>query len=230
MIDIRIDMLRLAILASGNGTNAQAIIEAVNSSKLDAEVKVVLTNKSDAGVIERARRYSISVEIIPSKGYTDRDMYDSIVIESLQKYEVDTIALAGWMRILSDTFLRAYGDRVINLHPAILPGFTGGKGLQDAYEYGVKLTGCTVHIVSSQLDSGPIIIQAAVPSSGTFDEIATRVHNMEHLIFPQALQWLSENRLSVEGRKVILSPSSNEVKKIDYIDGCLISPALEERL
>lgn len=222
-------MIRLAILASGNGTNAQAIIEAVNSSKLDAVVKVVLTNKSDAGVIERARRYSIPVEIIPSKGYKDRDKYDSIVIESLKKYDVDTIALAGWMRILSDTFLRVYGDKIINIHPAILPSFTGGKGLQDAYEYGVKLTGCTVHIVSSQLDAGPIIIQAAIPSVGTLDEIETRLHCMEHLIFPQALQWFSENRLSIEGRKVILAPATKEVKKIDYVDGCLISPALEER-
>ncbi len=223
-------MLRLAILASGNGTNAQAIIEAVNSSKLDAEVKVVLTNKPDAGVIARAERYSIPIEIIPSKGYKDRDMYDSMVIESLRKYDVDTIALAGWMRILSDTFLRAYGDKIINIHPAILPSFTGGKGLQDAYEYGVKLTGCTVHIVSSQLDAGPIIIQSAVPSIGTPDEIEARVHSMEHLLFPQALQWFAENRLSVEGRKVVLSPASKEVKKIDYVNGCLISPALEERL
>jgi phosphoribosylglycinamide formyltransferase 1 len=223
------NMLRLAILASGNGSNAQAIIEAVNSSRLDAEVKVVITNKSDAGVIARAMRFSIPIEIIPSKGFTDRDKYDSIVIESLKKYDVDTIALAGWMRILSDTFLRAYGDKIINIHPAILPSFTGGKGLQDAYEYGVKLTGCTVHIVSSQLDAGPIIIQAAVPAIGTSDEIETRVHSMEHLIFPQALQWFSENRLCVEGRKVILSPASKEVKKIDYVNGCLISPALEER-
>ena len=148
-------MIELAILASANGTNAQAIIDAANSGKLDANVRVVLTNKPEAGVIERARKAGIPVEIIPSRGFKNRrEEYDALVVEALKKYDVDTIALAGWMRILSPVFINAYGGRIINLHPAILPSFKGHKGIEDAYAYGVKITGCSVHLVVPELDAG----------------------------------------------------------------------------
>ena len=223
-------MIKLAILASANGTNAQAIIESVRSRRLDADVKVVLTNKEDAGVIERARKLGVPVEIVPSKGIRNRAEYDALVVETLKKYDVDTIALAGWMRILSEVFVSAYEGRILNLHPALLPSFKGATAIADAYEHGVRITGCSVHLVTPELDAGPVIIQAGVPVNGTVDELEAQIHRMEHRIFPQALQWFSEGRINIEGHKVIVAPAAGKVKKIDYIEGCLVSPALEEKL
>ena len=220
--------MRLAILASRSGTNAQAIAEAVRSGKLNAEIPVILTNRPDAGVITRARALGIPVEILPSKGIRDRSAYDRSVVEVLSKYDVDTIALAGWMRILSEDFLKAYPGRILNLHPALLPSFTGDDGIGDACRYGVKLTGCTVHFVSPQLDAGPIIIQAAVPVSGSQQEVEEKIHTMEHLIFPQALQWLSEGRLGTDDRRVSLEPSPRTVSARSFVDGCLVWPPLED--
>ena len=225
-----VTMIRFAILASANGTNAQAIIEAVRAGRLDADVKVVLTNKEDAGVIERARRLGVAVEIVPSKGIRNRAEYDALVVETLKKYDVDTIALAGWMRILSEVFVNAYEGRILNLHPALLPSFKGATAIADAYEHGVRITGCSVHLVTPELDAGPVIIQAAVPVNGTASELEAQIHRMEHRIFPQALQWFAEGRISIEGHKIIVAPASAKVNKIDYIEGCLVSPALEEKL
>jgi phosphoribosylglycinamide formyltransferase-1 len=224
-------MIDLAILASANGTNAQAIIDATKSGKLKANVRVVLTNKPEAGVIEKAKKAGIPVEIIPSRGYKNRrEEYDTLVVEALRKYNVDTIALAGWMRILSSVFIDAYGGRIINLHPAILPSFKGHKGIEDAYAYGVKVTGCSVHLVVPELDAGPLIIQAAVPVKGSFDELEEQIHRMEHRILPQALQWFSEGRISLNGNVVKLKEPETECKKIDYIEGCLIWPPIEDKI
>ena len=215
-------------MASANGTNAQAIIEAVRDGCLDADVRVVLTNKEDAGVIARARRFGIPVEIIPSKGHKNRAEYDFLVVEVLRRYDVDTVALAGWMRILSEVFVNAFKGRILNLHPALLPSFKGATAIADAYEHGVRITGCSVHLVTPELDAGPVIIQAAVSVKGTVDELEAQIHRMEHRIFPQALQWFSEGRISLSGHKVNVAPANREVNKIEYIEGCLVSPALEE--
>jgi len=220
--------MKLAILASMNGTNAQAIAEASRNKILDAEVAVILTNRTDAAVIKRAEALGIPIEIVPSKGIKDRREYDLSVVKVLEKYDVDAIALAGWMRILSDVFLNAYHGHILNLHPAILPSFTGGTGIEDAYAYGVKLAGCTVHLVSSVLDGGPIVIQAAVPVSGTKEELEEKIHEMEHLIFPQALQWMAEGRISSDGRRTTLLPSKKPCIKTSQINGCLIWPPLEQ--
>ncbi len=223
-------MIRLAILASANGTNAQAIIEAVRAGKLDANVKVVLTNKEDAGVIERARRLGVPVEIIPSKGHRNRAEYDALVVNTLKRYDVDTIALAGWMRILSEVFVGAYEGRILNLHPALLPSFKGATAISDAYEHGVRITGCSVHLVTPELDAGPVIIQAGVPVNGSVDELEAQIHRMEHRIFPQALQWYAEGRISLYGHKVTVAPAIGQVRKIDYLEGCIVSPPLEEKI
>ena len=222
-------MIKLAILASANGTNAQAIIESVRSNRLEADVKVVLTNKEDAGVIERARKLGVPVEIVPSKGIRNRAEYDALVVETLKKYDVDTIALAGWMRILSEVFVNAYEGRILNLHPALLPSFKGATAIVDAYEHGVRITGCSVHLVTPELDAGPVIIQAGVPVNGTVNDLEAQIHRMEHRIFPQALQWFSEGRISTEGHKVFVASAASNVKKIDYIEGCIVSPPLEEK-
>lgn len=224
-------MIDLAILASANGTNAQAIIDATKSGKLKANVRVVLTNKPEAGVIEKAKKAGIPVEIIPSRGYKNRrEEYDTLVVEALRKYNVDTIALAGWMRILSSVFIDAYGGRIINLHPAILPSFKGHKGIEDAYAYGVKVTGCSVHLVVPELDAGPLIIQAAVPVKGSLEELEEQIHRMEHRILPQALQWFSEGRISLNGNVVKLKEPEIECRKFDYIEGCLVWPPIEEKI
>ena len=223
-------MLRLAILASGNGTNAEAILESIRNGRLDAVPCVILTNRPEAGVIERARRWQIPLEIVPSKGYKDRSAYDKLVVDALARYNIDTVVLAGWMRILSPVFLDAYPGRVVNLHPALLPSFKGATAIADAYTHGARISGCSVHIVNPELDGGPLIIQAAVPVKGTQEEFEAQIHRMEHLILPQALQWISEKRLTLDGRTVSLGEPTVPVKRTDYIDGCLISPALEERI
>lgn len=223
-------MIKLAILASANGTNAQAIIEAVREGRLDADVRVVLTNKEDAGVIARARKLGIPVEIVPSKGHRNRAEYDALVVAALEKYQVDTIALAGWMRILSEVFINAYEGRILNLHPALLPSFKGATAIDDAYASGVRITGCSVHLVTLELDAGPVIIQAGVPVNGTVDELEAQIHRMEHRIFPQALQWYAEGRISIEGHKIFVAPAGGQVRKTDYIEGCIVSPALEEKI
>lgn len=219
--------MRLAILASGSGTNAKAIVQAVQAGILDAEIPVILTNKENAGVIEKANALGVHVEIVPSKGWKNREEYDALLVQTLSGYDVDTIALAGWMRILSNVFLDAYKGRILNLHPAILPSFTGDSGIDDAFAYGVKLTGCTVHLVSPVLDGGPIVIQAAVPVCEDRDELEERIHKMEHLIFPQALQWFAQGRVELTGNKTRLLPSS--APKTAVVDGCLINPPLEIR-
>lgn len=223
-------MIKLAILASANGTNAQAIIEAVREGRLDADVRVVLTNKEDAGVIARARKLGVPVEIVPSKGHRNRAEYDALVVAALEKYQVDTIALAGWMRILSEVFINAYEGRILNLHPALLPSFKGATAIDDAYASGVRITGCSVHLVTLELDAGPVIIQAGVPVKGTVDELEAQIHRMEHRIFPQALQWYAEGRISIEGHKIFVAPAGGQVRKTDYIEGCIVSPALEEKI
>ena len=220
--------MRLAILASLNGTNARAIVEAAGSGALDAEVAVIVTNRPEAGVVSLFKDSDIPVEIIPSKGIKDREEYDRMVVDVLKGYGVDTIALAGWMRILSGLFLDAFPGRIVNLHPALLPSFPGGTGIADAYAFGVKIAGCSVHLVNPVLDGGPIIIQAAVPVGGTAAELEERIHRMEHLIFPQALQWMAEGRISVEGHRTSLAPSSRSVREVSVVEGCLISPALEQ--
>lgn len=223
-------MIKLAILASANGTNAQAIIEAVREGRLDADVRVVLTNKEDAGVIARARKLGVPVEIVPSKGHRNRAEYDALVVAALEKYQVDTIALAGWMRILSEVFINAYEGRILNLHPALLPSFKGATAIDDAFASGVRITGCSVHLVTLELDAGPVIIQAGVPVNGTVDELEAQIHRMEHRIFPQALQWYAEGRISIEGHKIFVAPAGGQVRKTDYIEGCIVSPALEEKI
>ena len=221
--------MRLAILASGNGTNAQAIAEAVRDGRLTAEIAVIVTNRPQAGVIEKARAFGLPVEILPSKGIKDREAYDRSLLNLLTPYRVDTIALAGWMRILSDVLIDAYPGRILNLHPAILPSFTGATGIEDACRYGVKLTGCTVHSVTRELDGGPIIIQAAVPVADSVEATEALIHRLEHLIFPQALQWLAEDRLKPDGRRLLLQPAADGRPRPQtaVIDGCLVSPPLE---
>ncbi len=201
--------LRLAILASGNGSNAQAMFDAVERGALDADIRLVLSNRPGARVLERAAARSLPLRCLDHTLFPDRAAYDRALAETIRKAGADTVALAGYMRLLSPDFLAAFPGRVLNIHPALLPAFPGVHGAADARAWGVKVSGCTVHFVTDEMDCGPIIVQACVPAFQDEDAEAlqNRIHGLEHRVYPQALQWLAEKRLSLDGRRVLLAPA-----------------------
>lgn len=201
--------LRLAILASGSGSNAQAMFDAVERGALDADIRLVLSNRPQARVLERAAARSLPHRCLDHTLFSDRTAYDHALADVIREAGADTVALAGYMRLLSPGFLSAFPGRVLNIHPALLPAFPGVHGAADACAWGVKLSGCTVHFVSDEMDCGPIIIQACVPAlqDEDADALQNRIHGLEHRIYPQALQWLAENRLNLNGRRVLLAPA-----------------------
>ena len=220
--------LNIAILASGSGSNAQAIIDKAAAGFLDVNVCCIICNRPGAGVIERAAKAGIACVVLDHKAYPDRESYDRAVVQHLQKYDARLVVLAGYMRLLSPVFLDAFSGRVINIHPALLPSFPGVHGGADALEYGVRISGCTVHFVEEKMDGGPVIIQAAVPVNPgeEVDDLMQRIHAMEHRIYPQAIQWLAQNRISVWGREVHVAPGSAVATVPD--GQWLVYPPLEE--
>ncbi len=222
--------LKLAILASGNGTNAQAIHGAIRRGALNADIRLVMSNRPDAGVLKRATGWDVPSLCLDHKDHTlfpDREAYDRTLIAALREAGADTIVLAGYMRLLTPAFLAAFPDRVLNIHPAILPAFKGAHGTEEALDWGVKLTGCTVHFVSEEMDCGPVIIQACVPvlQDDTLPDMQNRIHALEHRIYPQALQWLAEERLALRGRVVRLAPGG---RAMPQPESCLVWPPLEQ--
>ena len=194
--------MRVAIFASGSGTNLQAIIDA----KLETiEIVVVFSNKPDAYAIERAKKHNIPVEIIDHKSYQEREDFDRAVIKSLEQYNLDLIVLAGYMRILSPVFVRAYKSKIINIHPALLPSFPGINSGRQALEYGVKYTGVTVHYVDEGVDTGPIILQQIVKieDTDTEESLLEKIHQVEHQIYPEAVELVSSGKVERVGRRVI---------------------------
>ena len=220
--------LELAILASGSGSNAQAIIDRVASGALDARIRVIISNNPGAGVLDRARRAGVPCAIIDHRAYADRKDFDASLAAAVRESGADFVALAGFMRMLGSEFLQAFPQRVVNLHPALLPSFPGVRGGADALAYGVKISGCSVHFVEEKMDSGPLIIQAAVPVSAgeSLEDLMARIHVMEHRIYPQALQWLAKGRISVRGRQVGLAPGDSPLAPQD--GPWLVWPPLEE--
>lgn len=218
--------LKTGILASGNGTNAAQIIALAQCGKLDITVEMVISNRPGAGVIAKAQKAGIHCEVFDHKQYKSREEYDSLLAAKLGQCEL--IVLAGYMRILSAPFIHAFANRIINIHPALLPSFPGAHGAMDALEYGVKLSGPTVHFVTEKMDSGPVIIQAAVPVNAgeSEDELLERIHTLEHRIYPQAIQWIAEGRISVQGRSVYLAAGKR--KAIAPDGNWLVWPPLEE--
>jgi len=198
--------IHIAVLASGTGTNLAAIMKSIERGRLEARVCLVLSNKPDAPVLDIARAGGIPVWARDHREYESREAFDADMLAAIADAGADTIALAGYMRMLSSPFIKAHEGRILNIHPAILPSFPGVSGYADAVEYGVRITGCTVHFVDEQMDQGPVIIQAAVPvgPNDTPESTIARIHALEHRIYPQALQWLARGRLSVEGRRVRL--------------------------
>jgi phosphoribosylglycinamide formyltransferase-1 len=195
--------MRLGILISGRGSNFEAIANSIARKKLDAEIAIVISNRANAPGIEIARERGMPLRIIPSAGM-DRETYDKLLIDELQTHEVDLVCLAGFMRLLSADFVRAFPDRVLNIHPSLLPAFAGLDAQRQALEYGVRITGCTVHFVDEYLDSGPIIIQSAVPvlDSDTVESLSARILLQEHLIYSKAIGYIADGRVTIEGRRV----------------------------
>lgn len=207
-------MIRLGVLASGSGTNLQAILDACASRRISAEVAVVISNVPGAGALERARQAGVATEVLPSKGVADREAYDLRLVEALRAHRVDLVCLAGYMRLVTPAFLRAFGPtpesrgcpRVLNVHPGLLPSFPGLHAQRQCLDYGARFAGCTVHFVDEGTDTGPVVVQAIVPvlPEDTEEVLARRVLAQEHRLYPQAIQWFAEGRLSVEGRKVVV--------------------------
>lgn len=220
-------MLQLAVLASGNGSNLQAMLDKVASGALEAEIRVVIANKKDAYALERARLAGVPAVFLDPADYADRESFDAAMVDVIQKAGADCVALAGYMRLLTPVFLGAFPGRVLNIHPALLPSFPGLRGASDALDYGVRLAGCTVHFVDEQMDHGAVIVQAAVPvfPGEPLDDLKCRIHALEHRIYPQALQWLSKGRIRLEGRHVLIQPTEGETVTPD--GPWLTSPALE---
>lgn len=195
--------MRLGILISGRGSNFEAIANSIARRKLDAEIAIVISNRANAPGLDIARDRGIPLRVIPSAGM-EREAYDKLLIEELRTHEVDLVCLAGFMRLLSANVIRAFPNRVLNIHPSLLPAFAGLDAQRQALEYGVRITGCTVHFVDEFLDSGPIIIQAAVPvlESDTVESLSARILAQEHLIYPKAIGYIADGRITVEGRRV----------------------------
>lgn len=222
--------LKLAVLASGSGTNFQAMADAVRRGVLDADIRIVICNRPGARIIERAKAAGIVCAVMDHTQWPDRASYDRAVADAIRKAGADTVALAGYMRMLTPDFLNAFPHRVINIHPALLPSFPGIHGAADAQAWGVKITGCTVHLVDEIMDHGAVIVQAAVPAAAgeSLDDLQNRIHAQEHRIYPQALQWLAENRIRMDadGRSLHLLPGTRPLA--DPEPGVLVNPPLEQ--
>ena len=196
----------IGVLISGSGTNLQAIIDAVEANELDARIEIVLSNRADAYGLIRAKKHGIPTEVLDHKQFPNREAFDQAVVDHLRAHGVELVILAGFMRLLSPVFVTAYSNRIMNIHPALLPAFPGLNVQRKAVEHGVRFSGCTVHFVNEECDEGPIIIQAVVPvfPDDTEQSLAARILEQEHRIYPRAIQLYSEGRLRIEGRKVIV--------------------------
>lgn len=196
----------IGVLVSGSGSNLQSIIDHIEAGTLDAEIRVVLSNNPEAYALERCRKHRISSVVIDHRQFDCRENYDRRAIAILESSGVELVVMAGFMRILSPEFFRAFPRRIINIHPALLPAFPGMHVQQKAVEYGVKFAGCTVHFADEGIDTGPIIIQSVVPvyEDDTPDTLSTRILKEEHRIYPQAIQYYAEGKLVIEGRRVLI--------------------------
>lgn len=200
--------VRIGVLASGQGSNLQAILDACADGRIPGKVEIVISDRKKAYALERAERAGVKPVFISPRKFRDRIEYDGKLIEALAEARVDLVCLAGFMRILSEAFVNRFYGRCLNIHPALLPSFPGLHAQRQAFDYGVKVAGCTVHFVDSGVDTGPIIAQKAVPvlEGDTPDTLADRILEKEHVAYPEAIRLFAEGRLVLEGRRVAILP------------------------
>jgi len=212
-------MLDVAVLISGRGSNLQSLIDACAVESFPARIVVVISNNPDAYGLERAKQAGIPTSVINHRDYEDRQAFENAIDEELKKYKAKYICLAGFMRILDGRFVNRWKDRILNIHPSLLPSFKGLHTQERALESGVRFTGCTVHIVRPEMDDGPIILQAAiaVDPEDDADSLSAKVLKLEHIIYPEALKLMALGRISISGKKAI-------IEKAAYPSGGLISP------
>jgi len=198
--------MNIAVFASGKGTNFSAILRAVKNGSLKVNVALLVCDRPGAGVLSRAHRAKVKIALVKRNDYPDRGAFERKIIELLRENKIDIVVLAGFMRMLSPDFVKEYKNRIINIHPALLPSFKGAEGIKDAFSYGVKVTGVTVHIVDEEMDHGPIILQEPVKirEDDTLESLEAKIHKVEHKLYPKAISLLAEGRLRFEGRKVRL--------------------------
>ena len=198
--------VKIAVLVSGRGSNLQAIINSIEDGHIkNAAINVVISNKADAYALERARNHCINAVFLDPGRY-DKTRYDRAILDVLKQFDIDLLLLAGYFRLLGNEIIEAYRYRIMNIHPSLLPAFKGLHAQRQAFEYGVKVAGCTVHFVDEGLDSGPIILQCCVPvlSVDTEETLTARILEKEHIIYPEAVRLFVEGKLKIEGRSVVL--------------------------
>lgn len=199
-------MINIGVLASGRGTNLQAIIEAVEEGRIEGRISIVISDNRGALALKKAEQHNIEARYINFKEFKDREDYDKEIIKTMKKKKVDLVVLAGYMRILSPFFINVYKNKIMNIHPALLPSFPRLHAQKQAVECGVKVSGCTVHFVDEGVDSGPIILQKAVEvnDDDTEESLTEKILKEEHQIYPRAIQLFCQDRLIIKGRKVII--------------------------
>lgn len=196
--------IKLGVLLSGSGTNLQAIIDAIDAGKLDATIELVVSSRPDAYGLKRAEAAGLQTLTLSKETYADPFVADMVIATELKRYNVDYVVMAGYMRKVGVPILNTFLNRVLNLHPALLPSFRGAHAIQDAYEYGVKVTGVTVHLANADYDRGPIIAQrpVVVEEGWTVDQLEEAIHQVEHQLYPEVLQLFAQDKIHVEGQKV----------------------------
>jgi len=223
-MNTRVKKLRVGVLASGTGTDLQSIIDASEKGMIDAQVVVVVSDKSDAFALERAKTHGIPSYCINPKE-KDKTAHEHEIDAFLEKHHVELVVGAGYMQILSPGFVKKWHGKLINIHPALLPSFKGTNGPRDALAYGVKISGCTTHFMDEEMDHGPIILQAAVKvlASDDRDALAARILAVEHQVLPRTVQLFAQKRLRIKDRKVVISPGDSWLDLYEVIPGVLYS-------
>lgn len=206
-------MLTIGVLASGRGSNFQSIIDSIASGFIKARISVLITDNPDAYAIGRAKNHNIEALVLKPKNYEDKDTYYVQVVKDLKSRGVELVVLAGFMRVVGRPLVKEFKNKIVNIHPALLPSFPGLHGQKQAVDYGVKISGCTVHFVDEGVDTGPVIVQAAVPvfDNDTEDSLSERILKQEHKIFPLAIKLISEDKIRVKGRKVIIKGKKEDI-------------------
>jgi len=199
-----LNVFKLAVLVSGRGSNLQAIIDSIEREELNAHISVVISSTKNAMALKRAEKHDIKTIFIDPAAYLNNNEYDKVLIEKLENFSIDLICLAGYMRILGEEVIQTFKEKIINIHPSLLPAFPGLNAQKQAIVHGVKFSGCTVHFVDSGVDTGPIILQTAVPVYDNDDEkaLSKRILEQEHYLYPKAINMIKENQIKINGKAV----------------------------